>query len=265
MGNTPVRLLSLRGQRLEARVVTLFLALSLVTLTIVATVAYREARRSLGDAVYRQLAATSALKEGEINRWVTEQVEFIAFTAEVAALRTEALSPVKDPAAEENGYLARIATEARRAGVDFEEVFFLSAESGLVIGSTAPKRIGDDHASEAVFLEGRYVARAHSVDPASASGKTDADGRRTRERPGGGHVGDRGRPPRPSIGWTRSRRVTTAIVQPRRTWSRPPRTSYPQGASVDPSIRVTCEARASQRRSPVGPESGCTTTTEVLR
>ena len=72
-----------------ARLVGSFLTVSILTVSFVAAVAFFEARRALREAMADRLQTVAFEKEGELNRWVDLQRDFIVFLADLPQLRRD--------------------------------------------------------------------------------------------------------------------------------------------------------------------------------
>src|SRR5919202_5103121 len=75
---------------LTRRLVTSFLVLSLASLTIVCVVAFVLARNSLERSILSRLDATVALKEAELDRWVSDQRQTVLYLAGLQEFRSPA-------------------------------------------------------------------------------------------------------------------------------------------------------------------------------
>src|ERR1700694_4332283 len=84
------------------RLVSYFLLLSLVTVGLVGYVAYTQATEALKLSVFDRLSAVADVKEGELNRWVDDEVRSAVLIAGLPEVRAQARSlviqPESDPA-----------------------------------------------------------------------------------------------------------------------------------------------------------------------
>ncbi len=72
---------------LVARLITNFLAISAIGLSLTTIVAYRIIRSALAQSVYDRLENLVTLKEGEINRWVNGLQDDVATIPEDPQIR----------------------------------------------------------------------------------------------------------------------------------------------------------------------------------
>src|SRR5919205_4631526 len=78
------------------RLVSYFLLLSLVTISVVGSIAYTQATEALKLAVFDRLSALADVKEGELNRWVNDEVRGVALIASLPDVRTQTRVLVAD-------------------------------------------------------------------------------------------------------------------------------------------------------------------------
>jgi len=144
---------------LIARLVGSFLLFSLVTVSLVGTVAYIRARDALKQSVFDRLQAVASLKEDELNRWTDDQrrdVVFIAWLPEVREKAGSLLSyPDTDPAYREaydllTEYLKFVVTSTS----DSTELLILDLE-GTVALSTDKAHENQSQAEAPYFIEGQ--------------------------------------------------------------------------------------------------------------
>ena len=154
-------------QSLMTRLVTSFLLLLLVTVSLVGYIAFLHAKQALSQAVFGQLEAAATLKEDELNRWIADQRQDVLFIAALPQVRTQAEVLLQleetDPQYQSaytllSDYLSSVATRK----LDLEEIFILDA-SGKVILSTDKTREGEYHADEDYFTQGWLGVFVQSV------------------------------------------------------------------------------------------------------
>jgi len=144
-----------------------FLVLSLVGVSLVSGVAYTITRSSITDAVVGQLRAASALKAGEINRWIDEKLDLLETIAVLPGVELSVL----DLESQENvRRLQTIAEGMTGSGTDLKEVLFLSTEGGRVVASSDTDHVGTYHASDRYFQEGRVDRMVQGVYPSPDTG-----------------------------------------------------------------------------------------------
>ena len=74
---------------LMVRLVSYFLVLSLVTVSVVGYLAYTQATEALKSAVFDRLSALADVKEGELNRWMDDEVRGVVLIAGLPEVRTQ--------------------------------------------------------------------------------------------------------------------------------------------------------------------------------
>jgi len=164
------------NRSLMTRLVTYFLLLSLITVSIAATVAYVRARAALEDSVFERLDAVASLKEDELSRWVEDQrqdVEFLAsleMLAEPARVLLDAGAPLT---AQEEAYAALVVilTEILQQKPNIEELFILTDVGGRIVISTDPIREGEYRVTDRYFTEGRLGTFVQNVYPSPLTGR----------------------------------------------------------------------------------------------
>ncbi len=143
---------------LIARLVGSFLLFSLVTVSLVGTVAYIRAREALKQSVFDRLQAVASLKEDELNRWTDDQrrdVVFIAWLPEVREKAGSLLSyPETDPAYQEAyGLLTEYLKFVVTSTSDSTELLILDLEGNVAL-STDKAHEGQNQANTPYFIEG---------------------------------------------------------------------------------------------------------------
>jgi PAS domain S-box-containing protein len=145
-----------------------FLGLFLLTLGVVGVAAYASTRGSITEALFDQLRATSALKEGELNRWVAVQRELL----EVIALQPDVRAGAENTTDEANvGQLSGVASLVAENSRDLKEVFIMAAAGGRVVASSRPERVNTFHVSDPFFVEGRSRSKVQEVYPSPETGQ----------------------------------------------------------------------------------------------
>lgn len=129
------------NKSLMARLVTYFLALSAIGVTVTTLITLAIVRSSLTSSLYDRLGAVAALKEDEINRWVNDQRDELAYLAIAPDLRADiqTLSTAEEDsanyAAVHDAILKTLNDEAA-SHPSFSEVFLMSSVGGKVLVST---------------------------------------------------------------------------------------------------------------------------------
>lgn len=161
---------------LMARLVGYFLLLSLVTVGLVSFSAYWRARQALERSVFENLNASASFKEGELNRWVTDQAKDVSLMATSPYLVTTSQTlfslPETDPAFRQQhqsllAYLQQVVT----ARQDWQEVLLLTADGGQIRLSTIPDFEGQYRVSDRFFVEGKQGLFIQTVYPSPITAK----------------------------------------------------------------------------------------------
>ena len=147
-----------------ARLVGSFLTVSVLTVIFVALVAFTEARHALREAISERLMTVAIEKEGELNRWVELQRNFITFVAGLPQLGAD----VSRMGGEDSEPETRARVEARlRSAVasrpTLEELFVLSPVGGRVIASTDPTHVGIYRVTDLFYARGKKETFVQNV------------------------------------------------------------------------------------------------------
>jgi signal transduction histidine kinase len=155
---------------LMARLVGYYLLLSLVTVGLVAVIAFTQAREALKQSIFNRLEAVATLKEDTLNRWIDDQrrdVVFIAWLPEVGEQSGYLLS--RPESAEEyqsayttlSEYLKFLVTSTS----DSAELFILDLEGNIIL-STDKSHEGLSRAEASYFIQGRSrLAQSINTSP----------------------------------------------------------------------------------------------------
>ncbi|HEY72828.1 MAG TPA: GAF domain-containing protein [Thermoflexia bacterium] len=161
---------------LMTQLVTYFLLLSVVTVSLVGLIAFLQAREALKQAVFDQLETTATLKEDELNRWVADRREDVLLIAALPEMRDQAGKLLKleetDPEYQAayiflSDYLAGVATRKQ----DIQEIFILTGKDGQVILSTDQAREGERHTDADYFIQGQWGPSIQSIYLSPVTGK----------------------------------------------------------------------------------------------
>ncbi|MFY7803475.1 MAG: ATP-binding protein [Limnoraphis robusta] len=123
------------------QLVSSFLLLSLLIVSLVGFVAFYQAKISLKQSVFERLSATASLKEEELNRWVIDQGQTVLSLAKLPEIRTQAEAILTSNSPESSSFLQEAFRSFITHQTGLEEIFLLS-RSGRVVVSTNPKQIG---------------------------------------------------------------------------------------------------------------------------
>lgn len=145
------------------------MALLLVTIGLMGYLSYTLARRNLTDSVFTQLESVVTFKEDELQRWVADQRQTIAWLAGQEPVRRWTAQLLHDDPERAavyttfQTYLRSAVTQ--RAGL--RELFVLTEPEGRVLIATDPTREGASYASAEYFEQGRlrlYVQNVYLLD-----------------------------------------------------------------------------------------------------
>ena len=161
---------------LMARLVGYFLLLSVVTVGLVSFSAYWRARKALESSVFEGLNASASFKEGELNRWVSDQAKDVSLLATspylMAAAENLFAQSRNDPTfRQQHRELLSYLRDVIAARQDWQEVMLLKAEGGQIILSTAPDFEGQYRVSDSFFVEGRQGLFIQTVYPSPITAK----------------------------------------------------------------------------------------------
>jgi len=159
-----------------ARLVGYFLLLSLVTVGLVSFSAYWRARKALERSVFEGLNASATFKEGELNRWITDQAKDVSLLATSPYLLDESQALLRQST--QGGelrqghrrvltYLQQVLTVRQ----DWQEVLLLTADGGQIILSTTPAFEGQYRVSDKFFVEGKQDLFIQPVYPSPLTAK----------------------------------------------------------------------------------------------
>ena len=159
-----------------ARLVGYFLLLSVVTVGLVSFSAYWQARKALERSVFEGLNASASFKEGELNRWVSDQSKDVSLVATSPYLTEQAETlfnldhnapTYRQQHRELLSYLQKIITVRQ----DWQEVTLLTAQGGQIRLSTTPDFEGQYRVSDSFFVEGKRDLYIQTVYPSPITAK----------------------------------------------------------------------------------------------
>ncbi|MHB8763192.1 MAG: sensor histidine kinase, partial [Deferrisomatales bacterium] len=154
--------------RLATRLTLLLLALSVLPLGVSGVLAHRSGQRHLREQTVQRLAAVTALKEAELERWIRGNERYLRELTSRPLVRVYAQTlATADPASPAyREALALLKTEhldlqTERGG--FVSLSLLHPASGKVLASTDPRLEGRYRESEACFREGQRQTHTENV------------------------------------------------------------------------------------------------------
>ncbi len=124
------------------QLVSSFLLLSIVVVSMVGFVAFYQAKTSLKKSVFERLSSAAYLKEQELNRWVDDQSKILFSLAQLPEIKTQAEALLSGNLTSSNSTLLQesFATFiSHQTGI--AEIFILS-RSGRVLVSSDPTQLG---------------------------------------------------------------------------------------------------------------------------
>jgi PAS domain S-box-containing protein len=153
---------------LTAKVVSYFLLLALLPLSVVSYVGYARGKETLRRDIFDHLSTTAILKEDEINRWIADKKRSTRLLAQTPTVRRYSrpllieseTSPDFLSAYKVLGdYLAAVLAEEP----DFLEIFILTDIGGKVVLSTNKEHEGEYNVTSTYFTEGRKATYVQNV------------------------------------------------------------------------------------------------------
>ncbi len=159
-------------QALRIRLNTYFILLSIVPLALVGWVAFLLARTVLEQSIFDQLNAVTAVKEEELDRWVTDRTDdvfFLSRSPDIVQPATFILTPNDHSPEEQAAALDTLTAYVRDVVTrrsDIAELFILST-TGDIIFSSDETHIGQPQADSRYFVEGwdmTFVQKVYNSD-----------------------------------------------------------------------------------------------------
>ncbi len=153
-----------------ARLVSYFLALSAIGVTVTTLTTLAIVRNALTRSIYDRLEAVAALKEDELNRWVNDQHEELVHlsTESILIANARALADAKEGSPEYKNARAKMLelfAEEIESHPSFREISLLSAVGGKVLVSTNVESEGQYRVSDTYYTQGRldyYVQNVYT-------------------------------------------------------------------------------------------------------
>ena len=161
---------------LMTRLVTYFLLLSLVTVSLAGYIAFLIARGALTQALFDQLSAVATLKEDELNRWIADQRQDVLLIAALPELQANVNTLLTleetDPTYQSTySHLSDFLTDVIVRKPDLQEIFILSNADGKVILSTDKTHEGQYYDDADYFTQGRFGIFVQKVYSSPITGK----------------------------------------------------------------------------------------------
>jgi signal transduction histidine kinase/DNA-binding response OmpR family regulator len=172
-----LRIMKFWTKSLMARLVSYFLFLSLLTVGVVAYVAFIRAKKTLEQSVFQRLDAVITLKEDELNRWVTNQIQDLLFISRLLEIRDQAgvLLAYKESEPEYQlvyNSLSQYLSFIVSTKPDVQEIFILSEKNGKVALSTNKDNEGGSRANDRYFIQGRLNTIVQNIYLSPTGDKT---------------------------------------------------------------------------------------------
>jgi len=163
---------------LIVRLVTYFLLLSLMMMSLTGYIAYIQARESLTQKIFDQLNTAATLKEESLSFWMTEQRQDLIFMSSLPDVRSRVKVLLRHKGPETgkaygSSYAAlseSLATVIER-NLDFYEAFILTSDEGRVIVSTHKAYEDTYRNTEPYFTRGKWGLFVQNVYASPISGK----------------------------------------------------------------------------------------------
>lgn len=164
------------NKSLMARLVTYFLALSAIGVTVTTVITLAIVRNALTRSIYDRLEAVAILKEDELNRWVNDQRDEIAYLVVAPDLRADAqvlssaeVDSAKYVAAHDS--ILELLVEEVESHPSFSEMFLMSSVGGKVLVSTEKGNEGQYRVSDSYYTQGRLDTYIQNVYPSPQTGQ----------------------------------------------------------------------------------------------
>ncbi len=164
------------NKSLMARLVTYFLTLSAIGVLVTTLITLATVRNALTRSIYDRLEAVATLKEDEINRWVNDQRDEIAYLVAAPDLRADiqVLSNAEENSAKyvaAHDSILELLVEEGESHPSFREVFLMSGVGGKVLVSTEKGNEGQYRVSDSYYTEGRLDLYAQNVYTSPQTGQ----------------------------------------------------------------------------------------------
>jgi signal transduction histidine kinase len=159
-----------------ARLVAYFLLLSLVTVSLVCVIAFMRARKALEQSVFAHLSTSAFIKEGELNRWVSDQQQDVMLLARSPDILTQTqvlfIQPESSPAFRSAYTLLRRHLQAiAPTRSDWQDISFLANRGGKILLSTNKSFEGQYRVTDSYFTQGKLGTYVQHVHPSPLTAK----------------------------------------------------------------------------------------------
>ena len=164
------------AKSLMIRLVVSFLFLSVVTVGLVATIAYFQASDSLEQSVFERLDTAVTYKEEELSLWISERrqdVHAIARSSQIQR-QTQTLLNHRVYEPEHQSAYDALSKQLNTLSIgkpDLQEIFILADEDGKVVFSTNPDHEGEYRNAERYFAQGKSATFVQNVYPSPETSK----------------------------------------------------------------------------------------------
>jgi len=164
------------NKSLMARLVTYFLALSAIGVTVTTVITLAIVRNALTRSIYDRLEAVATLKEDELNRWVNDQRDEIAYLVAAPDLRADVqiLSSAEEDSAKyvaAHDSILELLVEEMESHPPFSEMFLMSSVGGKVLVSTEKGNEGQYRVSDSYYTQGRLDLYIQNVYTSPQTGQ----------------------------------------------------------------------------------------------
>ncbi|MCP4544550.1 MAG: response regulator [Chloroflexi bacterium] len=164
-----------RSKSLMVRLVASFLLLSVVTVGLVAAIAYSNAIKLLEQSLFEQLGTVATFKAEELNLWVRERQQDVHAITRSPQIQRHGKILLNHQASEpeyQSAYdlLSEQLSSLAIGKPDLEEIFILDAD-GLVVLSTNSAHQGQLENGAKYFIQGQSATFVQNVYPAPETGK----------------------------------------------------------------------------------------------
>jgi len=159
-----------------ARLVVSFLGVSLLSVALVAALAFVRARSAMREQIVDLIGALAASRETQLDRWVNEQRLEVEFLSRLGLLQQGAGILAGGSRGSEAGVRARrtmrdLLAEADTLTPDLQEIFILSIPGAEVLVSSDSVREGEYRVTDEYYHEGRLRTFVKSVYPSPVTGR----------------------------------------------------------------------------------------------
>ncbi|MBI3568501.1 MAG: response regulator [Gemmatimonadetes bacterium] len=158
---------------LKARMVAVFLAVSVAIAIVTAITVYLQAAAALRKSVEDRLAGLADRRVEDVNSWVKQQSDLLAFTATLPGLADDAVRLQRAPAGEapdqagrERARVERLLRAAVASGLAATEVQVLSLRGGRVLAATDAPAVGTYRVQDPFYVQGLKGPFVSEIYPA---------------------------------------------------------------------------------------------------